>query len=114
MFTPVSLSLLRRWLEPRNPDGSSMQIGDDAKDWNTLANSGRDSVPGVGIKEQGSVTSEPASGVVDPTSEPKQPQRSYRAPVGARFCDRLCFANTLLELESSLVVSPQEPSTTQE
>ena len=91
-----------------------MQIGDEAKDWSALANSGRNSVPGVGIKEQGSATSESASGAVGPASEPKQPQRRYRAPVGARMCDKLCFADTLLELETPLVISPQEPNTTQE
>ena len=90
-----------------------MQIVDTAKDWNTLANSGRGSVPGVGIKERGSTIDESANGAVDPASELKQPQRRYRAPVGARLCDKLCFADTLLELDTPLVISPQEPNTTQ-
>ncbi len=105
VFTPLLLSLLREWLEPKNPDGSAMQIGDETKDWGAFATSGE-----VTRNEEEKPVESTQIAETTLGSDLTQHERRYRAPIGARLCDRLCFAKTLLELETPLVSLPQEQS----
>ena len=82
MVTPISLHLFRRWIEPINPDGTPMQIGDEKKDWSW-----------VGRRPDQAVAA---------SADEMKPKR-YRAPYGARLCDMLCFPDNVRVLEDPLL-----------
>jgi hypothetical protein len=103
----------RRWLEPQNPDGSPMQMGDETKDWSAFSYStAPQSDAALAAQEEQEDNGEHSAEKTAPST--RRGSRRYRAPLGARLCDRLCFARTLRELEAPLNAAVNQPQEQQE
>lgn len=84
-----------------------MQIGDETRDWSAFKQAIQATTDHADPPESSEIAG--TGPVSESNAKPKQKQRKYCAPLGARLCDKLCFADTLLMLEVPLIILPQEP-----